>query len=215
MKSNSLVFIFAMTVTLLTGAPQLRAQSPEHRAREIYVEGRNLLDDGSYVDAERKFREAIAKYPNASQPDRTTFYLITSLIKQGRTADALAEISSFNAKFPRSRWSEDVEEKRLILSGSPRTIFRGASYGPNYHVAVSFPPQPTPRPGRVVVPVAVTRQANPSLDQEYIRIIVMKDADQGIAVARERLKVNPADPAVISNFSIIASSGSPQAYPFF
>jgi hypothetical protein len=64
-------------------------------------------------------------------------------------------------------------------------------------------------------PTVVVRAASPSLDQERIRMIVLENAEKGIAVARERLRVNPTDPAVISNFSTIAGSGSPQAFPFF
>jgi hypothetical protein len=56
---------------------------------------------------------------------------------------------------------------------------------------------------------------NPALEQEYLRNVVQTDPDQGIEMARARLKANPSDPVVISTFVNIAYSGSPQAFPFF
>jgi hypothetical protein len=56
---------------------------------------------------------------------------------------------------------------------------------------------------------------NPGVDQEVFRVMVLKDPNYAIATARERLKVNPSDPAVVSNFSVIAGVGTPQAFPFF
>ena len=216
MKSNSLFLSLIITAGLLTVTPQLCAQSPSEKeaAKAIYIDGRNLLDDGSYVEAEKKFREVLAKYPRAYQPDRTTYYLITTLIKQGRRGEALAEISSFDSKYPRSPWKSDVEEKRIILTGSPRAAVFNAHH---FVLSIPFPPQP-PMPGGTGAnprPMTVVRAANPSLDQERIRMIVLENAEKGIAMARERLRVNPTDPAVISNFSTIANSGSPQAFQFF
>ena len=216
MKSNSLVLSVAITLSLLTMPTQLRAQtsSSNHPARVLYTEGRDLLDDGSYVEAEKKFREVLKKYPRAERPDRTSFMLITSLIKQGRTADALGEIATFNKKYPRSQWRDDVEEKRLVLTGLPRPVFRGGTY----RVGSAPLPVPPPTSGKIIMtpaPFGTWHVPNPSLEQEQIRIIIQQDANHGIAVARERLKANPTDPAVVSNFSIIASSGSPQAFPFF
>jgi tetratricopeptide (TPR) repeat protein len=203
-----------VAASLLAGTPQLRAQTSvqNNQARSLFLEGCDLWDDGKFVDAERKFRDALNRYPKAEQSDRTSYYLITTLIQLGRADEARAEILNFYKLYPQSTWRSDVEEKRLMLSEPSRTAFRG------YQAAHGFP-LPTAR-YRIVMPpnsfpVNVHIVSSPSLEQEQLRIIVQSDANKGIAVARERLKVNPSDPVVISNFGTIAVSGSPQAFPFF
>jgi HEAT repeat protein len=52
------------------------------------------------------------------------------------------------------------------------------------------------------------------LQQELLSQIVEKDPSYGIELARDRIRGNPSDPAVISTLPIIAGSGSPQAMPF-
>jgi len=54
-----------------------------------------------------------------------------------------------------------------------------------------------------------------SLEQEVFRNSILVNANIAITQARERLKANPSDPVIVSNFSTIAGSGSPQAFPFF
>jgi tetratricopeptide (TPR) repeat protein len=179
----------------------------------LFLEGRDFWDDGRFVDAERKFREALAKYPRAEQADKTAFYFITCLIKLGRIDEARAEIQHFNRNYPQSDWKADVEETRIRLGGIP-----GTPFGPVYRIRAiqpmtihpaPVPPPPPPHPGRATV------NGNPLIAQEVFRVIINTDANYAINVARERLKANPSDPAIVSNFIMIAESGSPQALPFF
>jgi TolA-binding protein len=123
MKSNSLLISFVIAVLLLATAPQLRAQSTTRQqnnalARGLFLEGVNFFDEGKFVDAEKKFREAVTKYPDAEGSDRTSFYLLSALIKLGRTGEARSEILNFNQTYPQSKWKADVEEKRLHLDGA-------------------------------------------------------------------------------------------------
>jgi hypothetical protein len=218
MKSKATVLSLTIVVTLnIIGPRGLRAQTPAQNAQAhaLFIEGRNLWDDGNFVDAEKKFRETLTKYPKAEQSDRTTYYLITTLVKLGRTADARAEIENFDKSYPQSSWKSDVEEKRLTLNGLPAVFplqgiryfgYRGTAPG----IPVSLPSgQPF---ARGVVTAAAN--VNASLDQEVLRLIIQKDSDLGIEEARRRLKVNPSDPAVVTNLSTIANSGSAQAVPF-
>lgn len=212
MKSNSLLITFMVAANLLAGTPQLRAQTSaqNNQARSLFLEGCDLWDEGNFVAAERKFRDALIRYPKADQSDRTSYYLITTLINLGRADEARAEILNFYKAYPHSTWRSDVEEKRLMLSEPSRTTPRGNSVARGFSVPpgqYKFVPGP--------FPVNVHISPSPSLEQEQLRIIVQNDANKGIAVARDRLKVNPSDPAVISNFVTIAGSGSPQAFPFF
>ena len=211
MKSNSLLITFLVAAILLAGTPQLHAQTSaqNNQARSLFLEGCDLWDEGNFVAAERKFRDALTRYPKAEQSDRTSYYLITTLINLGRADEARAEILNFYKAYPHSTWRSDVEEKRLMLSEPSRTALRG--YQPARGFAVP------PGQYRIVIPnpVPVNVHVSPSLEQEQLRIIVQTDANKGIAVARERLRVNPSDPAVVSNFVTIAGSGSPHAFPFF
>jgi len=225
MKSNSLLMTFTIAASLLVGAPQLQAQTrgqqtpaqnaqaQNDQARVLFGQGSDLWYAGNFVDAEKKFREALRRYPTAQYSDRTSFFLIATLIELARADEALSEIQKFNRAYPNSPWKTDVEEKRLSLYGPSRSASAG------YHVATGSIPVP-PAPPRVVAPptpfsVILRVTPSPSLEHEHLRIAVQKDANQGIAIARERLKANPSDPAVIATFGEIAGSGSPQAFPFF
>jgi hypothetical protein len=47
-----------------------------------------------------------------------------------------------------------------------------------------------------------------------LRVILDRDPNTGLEIARQRFKENPSDPAVITNLSVIAGSGASQAVPF-
>jgi len=211
------------------------AQTPQQNsdARKLFIEGRDLQDDGKLAEAEKKFREALAKYPKADQSDRTAYYLISTLTKLGRVTEARTEIENFRRNYPQSTWMSDVEEKRLTLT-QPRVIVGGvvrAAPGTSAGITTVPPPAPvqldiqhlsadhpfvllnggTPTPfGTSLNPFYL----NTSLEAELLRVIIEKDADRGIEVARDRLKNDPSDPAVIANLGTISSSTSTQALPF-
>ena len=223
MRRNTLLLSFTVVVGLGLAAPSpLRAQfaSQNTTARTLFAEGQNLWDEGKFVDAERKFREALTKYPKAEQSDRTAYYLITTLVTLGRTAEARMEIDNFNRNYPQSSWRSDVEERRLELNGLPSVAWgryqlglRGHNMGgpPRAVTAevVRGPKVPSSPPG-----LTIHSNPNVSLDQEVLRLIIEMDFPEGIRLSRERLKGNPSDPAVIANFSTIGSGNPSQALPF-
>jgi len=222
MKRNVLLRAFIVVVIMIAAvSPHVQAQSPASSTPDqtLFSEGRNLWDDGKFSEAEKKFREALTKYPRAEKSDRTAYYLITTLVTLGRAAEARKEIQSFNRNYPQSRWQSDVEEKRIALTGTPQ--FRGSRSGQRHievHVPSVFVPHPFPVNFGVSTPFGPTMplhvNVSPSLDQEILRVIIDRDPNTGIEIARERLKGNPSDPAVITNLSVIAGSGSSLAMPF-
>ena len=73
--------------------------------------------DGNLAEAEKKFREALTKYPKAEQSDQTAYYLINTLVKLARLQDARTEIEQFRRNYPQSKWQPDVNENIVKLGG--------------------------------------------------------------------------------------------------
>src|SRR4026208_1151594 len=100
MKWTTALLSLTVVVTLMAPSRALAQTKQQNDAsRALFLEGRDLWDDGKFGDAEKKFREALTKYPKAEQSDRTSYYLITTLIKLGRAADARREIDTFSANY--------------------------------------------------------------------------------------------------------------------
>src|SRR5678815_1198098 len=217
MKGYASLLSFTIVMSWMVSAPlQSRAQAaPPNTARTLFVEGRDLWDDGKFADAEKKFREALMKYPRAEQSDRTAYYLITTLIKLNRPGEARTEIQNFYRSYPTSTWKTDVDEKRLSLDGLPST--QGGQNQLGLHVAPrGFGPfvpgqNMAVRVSTMRVPVVVYTT---SWEQEILRLIIEQDANEGIRISTERLKGNPADPAVAANLNTIANANSPKVLTF-
>src|SRR4030095_9825235 len=170
MRLQSLLMNFTIAVTLVAVPSRLLAQTPAQNdaARKLFQEGWTFLDDRRFGDAERKFREALRTYPKAEQSDRTSFFLIQTLIKQGRTSDAGVEIQSFNRNYPQSPWKIDVDEMRMVLGFPPGYVFGPGRPALTRRVppsaAPSLPMPPvllnTPYVTVTVIPM------NPGVDQE-------------------------------------------------
>ena len=193
-----------------------QAASQNAAGRTLFTEGRNFWDEGKFTDAERKFREALTKYPRAEQSDRTAYYLITTLMRLGRTTEARTEIESFYRNYPQSSWRSDVDEKRLTLDGLPAPIIARAAGEPGFHFGEPIFLGNRGENAELAVNAQFARLSlgSPSLEQEILRLIIEKDADHGIETARKRLKTNSSDPAVIANLGAIARSTSARAVPF-
>jgi len=229
MKWRSLLFSLAFIASVAVAAPlpafsQSAAQNAD--ARKLFVEGRDLQDDGKYADAEKKFREALTKYPKADQADRTAYYLISTLVKLGKAADARTEIEAFRKNYPQSRWKADVDERALAtnhyaintINGTDIYVhspFSNATEGFTFNAPyfVTSGENTRLRSGNAFV-FGGAYSANASLESELLRMILEKDSDRGIEVARERLKADPSDPAVLANLAAISNSSSNQALPF-
>src|SRR5688572_23012263 len=98
MKRNSLQLILIFVAGVVFARPVLlAAQTPrqDSEAHALWLDGRNLYDDFKFAEAEKKFREALQKYPKSDQIDRQAYYLILTLEKLNRISEARAEIQTF------------------------------------------------------------------------------------------------------------------------
>jgi hypothetical protein len=140
-------------------------------------------------------------------------------VKLRRVQDARTEVESFRRNYPQSKWQPDVNERILALGGRPGapvesgiwnspTELRAAQVRADLLRGAVTPVGP---PNKIY---ADEFPVNASMKAEYLRQIIQLDADQGIEDAKEFLKTNPSDPAVVANLGTIANSDSPQAVPF-
>jgi tetratricopeptide (TPR) repeat protein len=237
-------FVALIGLAVAVGPTFVQGQQKTDPARTLFNTGRDLWDDGKYTDAEKSFREALAKYPKSDQADRTAYYLITTLTKLGRVRDAVAEISKFEKRYPQSKWMGDVREKyvsltNLVPANLEYTLIPPAPprppRPPSPPASPQSPPPPPPPPATpfsfnikeyltqsgqsVIGPFGfdksiLSTDPEVSLQQEILRVMLRNDPDRGIDVATERLKADPSDPVVLSNLNTIATSKSAKAMPF-
>ena len=126
MKWNSLALSFVVVATVVVAHPAMgMAQTLQEtiQHRRLFNDGYEFHNDGNYVESEKKFREALTKYPKAEQADRTAYHLILSLVKLGRVQDTRREIENFRKTYRNSRYMEDVDEAILELGGQVNTSF--------------------------------------------------------------------------------------------
>jgi len=204
MKWNSLFLSLILATGVLVSHPQTgMAQTPKDNAeaRRLWNEGRELSDDGSYADAEKKFREGLTKYPKSDMADRSSYYLIKALVKLRRYQDANSEIENFYRNYPGSRWKEDVDQESLALGASSNSLLEQEAKIARERAA-------SQKLGSTELP------PNASLDATLLQMIIHENPNEGIEKVKERLRKDPSDPASVANLGTIFSSKSPQALPF-
>ena len=195
MKRNSLVLslMFAASVINLN-ASLARAQSAQQNAaRALVNDGIEFFDDGKYVDAERKFREALTKYPKDDKSDRTAYYLIRTLAKLDRVQDLRLEMEAFRRNYPGSRWNADLDEIGLEL---------------NPDVKIAKERAAAQKAGSTDLPPNAGGQA------VALRQLILMNPEVGIETAQDLLKKDPSDNAVVANLGTIYLTNSPHAFPF-
>ncbi len=199
--------------------------------RELFNAGQKFYDENNFAEAEKKFREVVNRFPRHRFAERADYYLIRTLTQIGKRDEALGRINAFARTYPKSSWQNDVRELRIQLTHqvSPEaeslllTVNPAALPAP---AAPPIPPAPAGPPVRIargVVNVRPTFNHSPgqttttdpevSLQQEIMRAVFRNNAERGIEIAAERLKSDPADPVVLSNLHMVASSLSSQALP--
>ena len=204
MKWNSLIVGLVLAAGVVVAHPQAgMAQTTKENseARRLWNEGNELFNDGNFADAEKKFREALTRYPKSDQADRTAYYLINTLEKLRRYHDASSEIENFYRNYPGSRWKEDVDQKSLALGASSNSLVE-------QEAKIAKERAQSQNLGSTALP------PNASMDAMILQMIIQQDPSEGIEKVKERLKKDPSDPAAIANLGTIFNSNSPQALPF-
>lgn len=227
MNWNGTFVILMIAAASAWASPREIELTQADNPRVVFVSGRDLFDEGRYADAEKKFREILAKYPKSDIGDRTSYYLIKTLVKLGQVRAALSEMDGFSKNYPKSNWLGDVQEERIRLTDEipPNLNFSLAAPqappppAPGSPAAPPAPPAPPAGSVRVVVRPGQSGRVTPredpevSLQQEILRVMLQNSPDRGIDVAVERLKADPSDPVVISNLHAVANSNSAKALP--
>jgi len=204
MKWNSLILSLVLAAGVLVVHPQkAMAQTTKENAeaRRLWNEGNGLFNDRNFIDAEKKFREALTKYPKSDQSDRSAYFLIRTLEKLRRYPEARTEIENFHRSYPGSGWREDVDEISLALGASGNSVNE-------QEAKIAKERAESERRGSPALP------PNASLDATVLRMIIQRNPNEGIEKAKERLKNDPSDQAVFNNLGTIFSSNSPLALPF-
>ena len=97
-------------------SPIQRSLLPPDEARDLFNAGEALYDQRKFVEAERRFREVISRFPRNSIADKADYYLIRTLTQIGKNSDALVRINFFAKQYPKSNWLDDVQEIRMQLT---------------------------------------------------------------------------------------------------
>ncbi len=200
-------------------------------ARDLFNAGQGFYDEGRLVEAEKKFREVIQRFPKNPIADRADYYLIRTLKQLDRKNEALTRIDTFARIYPRSRWLNDVQELRINLTNqippaAELVLLRQTPPIPPTPPA-PFAPSPPPafrqslerRVGRLQERLQQGHRQGDvtdpevSLQQEIMRAVFFNNSDRAIEIATERLKSDPSDPVVLSNLFMVASSLSAKALP--
>ena len=204
MKWNSWILSLILAVGVLVAHPTAgMAQTARENAeaRRLWNEGNDLFNDRNFADAEKKFREALTKYPKSDQSDRSAYFLIRSLEKLRRYPETRTEIDNFHRNYPGSSWREDVDEISLAIGASGNSVAEQEAKIANERAL-------SQQLGSYALP------PNASRDATLLQMIIMTNPSEGIETIKERLKKDPSDPAVIANLGTIYNSKSSQALPF-
>ncbi|HEY2383847.1 MAG TPA: outer membrane protein assembly factor BamD [Terriglobia bacterium] len=173
---------------------------PGDPARELFNHGQSLYDQFRYLEAEKTFREVVAKYSNSNIADKAEYYLIRTLGQLGKTPEALTRVKAFPKTYPRSTWTPDVEEFAMQWTDQAPGVARS--------ILIRRAPALTLAPADIQ---AVNQQI--SLMQEALRVMFRSDVTDALQITNDRLKTNMADPVALSVLGMIATTAAPQGLP--
>jgi len=208
MKWHSLILSLILGAGVVLAHPSAGiAQSARENAdaRKLFDEGTDLYNEKNFPEAEKKFREALTKYPKFDRSDRTAYYLIITLEKLRRLQDLRTEIENFHRNYSGSPWREDVDEVNVKLGGVEANDLHDLL---QQELKIQKERAEAERRGSTAFPQNASREA------QNLRRIIQMDLSAGIDSLRERLKTDPSDPAVDANLTTIFNSNPSQGVPF-
>jgi hypothetical protein len=186
---------------------------PADPARDLFSDGQKFYDQSRFVDAERTFRQVTERYPKSPIADRAEYYLIRTLRQNGKIGEALNHINAFRRTYPNSTWNLDVEEEKMEVTNQVPLATQAILIRQAVGVAPIHQVQPRP-PAIPVRPVDV-QNLDPQISflQEAMRVMFRNDVSRALQIASDRLKIDMADPVVISTMSTLVSNASTQGLP--
>ena len=100
-------------------------QTQNAAAARIFREGRDLIGDEEWAEAEDKFKSFVSNYPKEKNLDAALYWLAFTLVKQEKYGQADTQLKRLLAEFPRSNWADDASALRAQVaehSGDQRVI---------------------------------------------------------------------------------------------
>ena len=86
-------------------------------AAKLFSEGRDLVGDEDWANAEGKFRRFVQLYPKDANLDAALYWLAFSLTKQAKYDEAEKHLKRLLSEFPRSNWADDAQALRAQIAG--------------------------------------------------------------------------------------------------
>jgi HEAT repeat protein len=102
-------------------------QTQNAAAARTFREGRDLIGDEAWAQAEGKFRSFIANYPKDQNLDAALYWLAFTLSKQGKAREADVQLKRLLSEFPRSNWADDATALRAQMNLDPRVVDQALS----------------------------------------------------------------------------------------
>src|SRR5215213_4572935 len=87
-------------------------------AAKLFREGRDLVGDEDWDQAEGKFRRFVQLYPKDANLDAALYWLAFSLSKQEKYDEAERHLKRLLAEFPRSNWADDASALHTQIAGA-------------------------------------------------------------------------------------------------
>lgn len=97
-------------------------QTQNAAAARIFREGRDLIGDEEWAEAEGKFKSFISNYPKEKNLDAALYWLAFTLVKQEKYQEADKQLKRLLAEFPRSNWADDATALRAQMNIDPSVV---------------------------------------------------------------------------------------------
>jgi HEAT repeat protein len=100
-------------------------QTQNAAAAKVFREGRDLIGEEDWKEAEGKFKNFVSAYPKEKNLDAALYWLAFTQVKQEKYDQAEKQLKRLLAEFPRSNWADDASALRVQIAqqvGNPEII---------------------------------------------------------------------------------------------